>query len=164
MAQSCQRTDNEIAAIYQRHVKTVYRVCFTYLKNAADTEDATADTFVKLMRSAPAFENEEHEKAWLIRASINVCKDSLKHWWRRREDLADYSETLKAEEPFETDDVTDAVTGLPDKYKSVVYLYYFEGYTSVQIAELLHKPQSTIRNYLHEARMLLRERLGNFDE
>ncbi|MDR1068438.1 MAG: RNA polymerase sigma factor [Clostridiales Family XIII bacterium] len=164
MEKSCLRTNNEIAEIYQRHVKTVYRVCFTYLKNAADTEDATADTFVKMMRSAPAFESGEHEKAWLIRTAINVCKDSLKHWWRRREDVASYSETLKTEETFETDGVIDAVTGLPDKYKSVVYLYYFEGYTGVQIAEMLHKPQSTIRNYLHEARNILRERLGDFDE
>ncbi|MCL1788927.1 MAG: RNA polymerase sigma factor [Oscillospiraceae bacterium] len=155
---------DSIEKIYQRHVKTVYRVCFTYMKNAADTEDATADTFVKLLKSRPAFTNEEHEKAWLIRTAGNVCKDKLKHWWRNREDIDSYSQLpapLKTEsgEP----DVTEAVLNLPDKYKTVVYLYYYEGYTTVEISKTLKKPQSTIRNYLHEARNLLKERLGDYE-
>jgi RNA polymerase sigma-70 factor (ECF subfamily) len=156
---------NDIAEIYERHVKTVYRVCFTYMKNAADTEDATADTFVKMLKklkSASCFQSEEHEKAWLIRTATNVCKDNLKHWWRTRENIEDYCDTLKADSPFksESDRITQAVLKLPNKYKTVVYLYYYEGYTSVEIAETLKKPQSTIRNHLHEARKILREGLG----
>jgi len=80
MAKSLLRTDNEIAAIYTRHVKTIYRVCYTYMKNPADTEDAVSETFIKMIKSAPAFESEEHEKAWLIRTAVNVCKDVLKVW------------------------------------------------------------------------------------
>ncbi|MDR3313809.1 MAG: RNA polymerase sigma factor [Oscillospiraceae bacterium] len=165
MAKSLLRTDDEIAEIYKRHVKTVYRVCYTYLKNPADTEDAVSDAFVRLIKSAPAFESEEHEKAWLIRTAANVCKDFLKHWSRRGEDIADYTDTLKAENAAPQDDLLAAVCGLPDKYKTVMHLYYYEGYTSVQIAGILRKPGSTIRNYLHEARGILRERLGDdFDE
>ncbi|GHV05702.1 hypothetical protein FACS1894217_03040 [Clostridia bacterium] len=161
MAQTLSRTDNE--AIYKRHVKTVYRVCYTFLKNPADTEDAVSDTFVKLIKTAKAFEGEEHEKAWLIRTAGNVCKDFLKHWSRRNVNIADYADNLTTCDSFKTDSLLEAVLNLPDKYKAVVHMYYYEGYTSVQIAKAFRKPQSTIRNYLHEARKILRERC-DFDE
>ncbi len=160
MIKSLSRTDKEIAEIYSRHVKTIYRVCFAYMKNSADTEDAVQDTFVKMLRSGAVFESEEHEKAWLIRTASNVCKDILKAWWRRRENLEDY-EQLRGSGDIGVDDTLTVVMALPDKYKTVVYLYYYEGYTSVEIAEILHKPQSTIRNYLCEARNVLREQLGS---
>ena len=154
------RTDKEIADIYMRHVKTVYRVCFAYMKNRADTEDAVQDTFFRLIRSGPAFESEEHEKAWLIKTASNVCKNVLRHWWRRRESIEEHYDTPDSEE-IGTDDVLSAVTSLPEKYKTVVYLYYYEGYSSVEIADILKKPQSTVRNYLHEVRAVLKERLGD---
>ena len=158
------RTDKEIAELYERHIETVWRVCYAYMKNGADTEDAVQETFFRLIRSGPAFESEEHEKAWLIRTAGNICKNVLKHWWRRRESLEDHSE-LAGPQREETGDVLDAVLSLPDRYKTAVYLYYFEGRSGAEIAELLHKPPSTIRNHLREARVLLRERLGDdFDE
>jgi RNA polymerase sigma-70 factor (ECF subfamily) len=146
------------------------------MKNAADTEDAVADTFVKLLRSRMTFESEEHEKAWLIRTAANVCKDSLKHWWNKRESLTEYIDSsdtirfgrtqseLSPELSTETDGVTDAVLALPHKYKSAVYLYYYEGYTTPEIAKMLKKPPSTIRNYLSEARQILKGKLGDYNE
>jgi len=160
MAKSLLRTDNEIAEIYARQVKTVYGVCFSYLKNPTDTEDAVADTFVKMIKAAPPFENEVHEKAWLIRTASNVCKDYLKHWWRRRDSLEDSGDGPQSSSGFELDSTLEVIYRLPDRYKSVIYLYYYEGYNSAEIAQALHKPQSTIRNYLHEARTILREKLG----
>ena len=160
MSNSLLRTDKEIAEIYIRHSKTVYHVCFTYMKNAADTEDAVQDTFYQLIKSGPALDNEEHEKAWLIRTASNICKNVLRHWWRRRESIEDYHD-LQSHEEIETDDVFQAVMALPDKYKAVVYLYYYEGYTSVEIAGILKKPQSTVRNYWHDARAILKERFGD---
>lgn len=153
-------TDKEITEIYLRHMKTIYRVCFAYMKNSADTEDAVQDTFIKMIRYKTAFESEDHEKAWLIRTASNVCKDILKSWWRRREKLEDY-EDLHSVDGIEVDDTLKVVMSLPDKYKTVVYLYYYEGYTSVEIAGILNKSSSTIRNYLHEARNILREQLGS---
>ena len=84
----------------------------------------------------------------------------LRHWWRRRENIDDFHD-LRSPEETETDDVLRAVMELPNKYKTVVYLYYYEGYTSVEIAGILKKPQSTVRNYLHDARAILKERLGD---
>jgi len=161
MAKSLLRTDSEAAEIYGRHVKAVYRVCFTYLKNPADTEDAVSDTFVKMLRSAPAFENGRHEEAWLIRTAVNVCKDFLKHWWRRREDLDSHANSLQTNGMMEADGILDAICRLPEKYKAVIYLYYYEGYSSPEIAKALKKPPSTIRYYLREARKILREMLGD---
>ena len=159
MAKSLLRTDREIAEIYERNKKTVYRVCFAYMKNTADTEDAVQDTFFKLIKSGTAFKGEEHEKAWLIRTATNICKNVLRNWWRRRENLDDF-EHHQGNKNIENGDVLSVVIGLPDKYKTVVYLYYYEGYSSVEISKILGKPQSTIRNHLHEARIVLREKLG----
>ena len=164
MSSSLLRTDEEIAELYERHKKTVYRVCFAYMKNSADTEDAVQETFFKLIKAGPAFESAEHEKAWLIRTAANVCKNALRHWWRKRESIEDLCDVLRSEE-IEIDNMIQTVLALPDRYKAAVYLYYYEGYTGAEIAKLLKKPQSTIRNYLHEARIMLRERLGDdFDE
>ncbi|MBO4514904.1 MAG: RNA polymerase sigma factor [Lachnospiraceae bacterium] len=162
------RTEGEIIEIYERHVKMVYRVCFAYMKNAAETEDAVQETFFRLIRKGPRFESAEHEKAWLIRTASNVCKNVLKHPSRKHEDIEEHAElrsddrpeTQRAEHP-EVSDVLRAITELPDKYKPVIYLYYYEGYDSAQIARLLQKPKSTIRSYLSEARSLLKERLGD---
>ena len=151
---------NAIEVIYQRQVSAVYRVCFTYMKNRADTEDAVADTFVRLLRTSPVFQNQEHEKAWLLRAAGQVCKDSLKHWWRRRESLEAHENDSIADDTGTFDHTLEAVCGLPDKYKTAVYLYYYEGYNAAEIADMLHKPASTVRNYLHEARGLLQKQLG----
>jgi RNA polymerase sigma-70 factor (ECF subfamily) len=160
MTKSLLRTDGEIAALYERQKLTVYRVCFAYMKNTADTEDAVQDTFYKLIKSGTPFESGEHEKAWLIRTATNVCKNVLRNRWRKRENIEDY-ENLQSTGDVDIDDVFSIVMGLPDKYKTVVYLYYYEGYDSVEIAKILEKPQSTIRNYLSEARRALRERLGD---
>ncbi len=159
MSKSLLRTDKEIEEIYERHRMTVYRVCFAYMKNPADTEDAVQETFIRLIDKNPKFESEEHEKAWLIRTATNVCKDELKHWRRKNENIDDYPE-LQTEDAIKTDDVFQAVMELPDKYKTVIYLYYYEGYDSAEIAGVLKKPKSTVRNHLHEARNLLKERLG----
>lgn len=158
MAKSLLRTDKDIAALYERHVNTVYRVCFAYMKNHADTEDMVQAAFVKLINRKISFESEEHEKAWLIRTASNICIDSLRSPWRRRESLEDHTWRTGEEMP-DTDEVFQAVMDLPHKYKSVVYMHYYEGYTSVEIARMLKKPPSTIRNYLHEARKLLKTRL-----
>jgi RNA polymerase sigma-70 factor (ECF subfamily) len=164
MAEALSRTDKEIAEIYARQVKTVYRVCFAYMKNPSETEDAVQDTFYRMMKSGVAFESAEHEKAWLIRTATNVCKNAVRHWFRKHDDLRD-CEDLHGTEDVEVDDTFAVVMGLPARYKTVVYLYYYEGYTTPQIAAALKKPQSTIRNHLHEARRILKEKLGgDFDE
>lgn len=153
------RSIDEIALIYEQHVTMIYRICFTYMKNPSDTEDAVQDTFYRLIKTNPTFKSDEHQKAWLIVVATNICKNKLKHWWRKREDY-ELHQNFHGENQS-IDQTLEVVMGLPNKYKTVVYLYYYEGYTSVEIAEMLKKPNSTIRNHLHEARKLLKEKLGD---
>ena len=158
MKVSLLRTDKEITEIYERHVQTVWRVCYAYMKNTAETEDAVQDTFLRLMDANPSFESAEHEKAWLIRTASNVCKNHLKRKWRKRENLDSAENTVG--EMMQTNEVLDAVLALPDKYKTVVYLYYYEGYAGKEIGTILKKPASTVRNLLRDARKQLKEKLG----
>ena len=153
------RTDEEIIAIYEHHVDTVYRVCYSFMKNKPETEDMVQETFLRLISSGKDFENECHEKAWLIVTAANLCKDNLKKWWRRIENLDDYAQTLPTADPDE-DSVVEAVLGLSPKYKAVVYLYYYEGYTTAEIARHLKCPEATVRSRLARARDQLKKRLG----
>ena len=159
------RTDRDFARIYERNVDTVYRVCFGFLKNAHDTEDAVQNTFLKLMDYQGEFTGGEHEKAWLIVTASNLCRNLLRHWWSKKNSLTDCIPESGGEQPFHVDETLSAVLALPDRYKTAVYLYYYEGYNSSQIAKILHKTPSAIRNYLHAGREILKKQLeDDFDE
>ena len=160
MKKSLLRTDKDISEIYERHVDMIYLVCSAYMKNPADTEDMTQDTFISLMKWNGEFQSAEHEKAWLLRTAINLCKNSLLHWWRKRADIAAH-ENLPSENQFVIDETLQAIMDLPNRYKSVILLHYYEGYKTDEIAEILKKPSSTIRNHLREARKILKGVLEN---
>lgn len=149
-------TKEEIADIYDRQTNTVYRVCFSFMKNATDAEDMVQETFLKLIACRKQFESEEHEKAWLIVTASNTCKDELRRWKRRQENMDVFSQEeniVRAED----DSVLEWVMELPAKYKQVVYLYYYEGYRTAEIAGMLHCPESTVRNQLLRGRKLLKK-------
>jgi len=149
------RTSEELLQIYNRHVDTVYRICFMFMKNECDAEDMVQNTFIRLMKDKTVFQSEEHEKAWLIRTATNLCRDHFRHWWSKTVGINQVPEA-GAEQSFETDSIMDKVMALPSKYKTAIYLYYYEGYSTVEIAEILKKDPSTIRGYLHNGRKLLR--------
>lgn len=154
------RSNNEITSIYERQAKTVYRLCYTYLKNTSDTEDAVQSVFIKLINHNQSFKSLEHEKAWLLTCAANHCKDILKSAYRKRTDfdIPDIAET-KAENDAQPE-LLEAILQLPDKYKESLYLHYYEGYKTDEIARMVEKPASTVRSHLSEARKILREKLG----
>ncbi len=151
-------SSREIGDIFARRADMVYRIACAYVKNAADAEDITQTAFLQLIRKAPRFENEEHEKAWLIRTTSNLSKNFLKHWWRKREAI-DENAVPDADETG-PDEVMEAIRALPETYRTVVYLRYYEGYSGEEIAAILKSPSSTVRNRLRKARALLKEKLG----
>lgn len=153
-------TDAEFEAFYERHWKYVYRLCFTYMKSSAEAEDCAEDVFVKVLTGEITFNDEVHERKWLVVAAINLCKDRLKGWKRKAIVPIDDEPELAAPEKKDRSDVLEAVLGLPDKYKDVVWLYYYEGYQTDEIAEILGSPPSTIRNRMRDARKLLKDKLG----
>lgn len=158
-----EKISQSIEETYKKYAKMIYQISFSYLKNTADTEDIVSDVFVKLIRSGVNFQSEEHKKAWLLRTAINLCKDNLKHWRRKNTDIDDYV-NLQSENLFRINDTLKAVMELPDRYKAVIYLYYYEGYETAEIARILNKPQSTVRVHLHKARKLLKEVLTDNEE
>ncbi|MCI8842718.1 MAG: sigma-70 family RNA polymerase sigma factor [Oscillospiraceae bacterium] len=154
------RSEQEAIRAIERYSDTVRRLCLLHLKNDADTEDIFQTVFLKYVLSSVSFQDEEHEKAWFIRVTINACKDLLKSFFR--------SHTVSLEEVMEQPaqlspdhrDVLDAVLSLPPKYRNVVYLHYFEDYTAPQISRILHKNVNTIYTLLTRSKQMLRERLG----
>lgn len=153
-------TDAEFEAFYERHWKYVYKLCFTYMKSASDAEDCAEDVFVKVLTGEITFDDEVHERKWLTVAAINLCKDRLKGWKRKAVMPIDDEPELAAPEQEDRSDVLEAVQSLPVKYKDVIWLYYYEGYQTDEIAEILSRPPSTIRNQMRDARKLLKDKLG----
>lgn len=154
-----QRTGKEITEIYDRHVDTVYRICFSFMKNTADTEDLVQEAFLRLISSGKKFKSTEHEKAWLIVTASNLCKDALKKWWRRNENIDDFADALQ-EPPFRIDTTLEAILDLPEDYKTAVYMYYYEGYSTKEIASAMRCPAATVRSRLSRARQMLKSKLG----
>ena len=154
------RSEQEADRAVERYSDMVRRLCMIHLKNYADTEDIFQAVFLKYVLSSVSFENEEHEKAWFIRVTINACKDLLKSFFRSRTVSLDEIAEQSSEMPTDDREVLEAVLSLPPKYKDVVYLHYYEGYTAPQISRILGKNVSTIYTRINRSRQLLRDKLG----
>ena len=154
------RSEQEVNRAIERHADTVRRLCMIHLKNYADTEDIFQTVFLKYVLSSVSFENEEHERAWFIRVTINACKDLLKNFFRSH--TVSIEEVLEQPAEIEQDhrEVLEAVLSLPARYRDVVYLYYYEEYTAPQIGRILDKNVNTIYTLLNRAKKILREKLG----
>ncbi len=147
-------TDRQIAATFEEHADTVYRVCFTYFKgNVMDAEDAVQTVFLNLIRSRKTFESAGHQKAWLIVTAANVCKNMLKSKRRTTAQVHQPQSETAVDETF------GIVLELPEMYKLTIYLFYYEGYSAKEIGGMLGKRQSTVWKYLKTGRDLLRERI-----
>ena len=139
----------EIEAIYRRNFKLVYQICLVLMKNVPDAEDAAQTVFGRVMERDKPFRDPEHEKAWLIVTARNQCRDQLKHWWRRCREDASALDGL----------VWDQVAALPDKHRLVLFLHYYQGYATDEIAQMLGENPSTVRSRLVQARKKLKLRL-----
>ena len=120
------RSEEEANRAIERYADTVRRICMVHLKNYSDTEDIFQTVFLKYVLYPEPFESEEHEKAWIIRVTINACKDLLKSFFRSRTTSLDTLKETAQVPDTEHSELLDAVLSLPEKYKNVVYLYYYE--------------------------------------
>ena len=144
--------DAEITRIYEKYLNTVYKVCFMLLKNETETEDAVQNVFIKLMNQDKEFQSDEHIKAWLIVTAKNECKNTLTHWWKsKRNSMEDIGEPSYIQNT-ESGEITELLNTLPDKYKLPLYLYYYEGYKTEEIAKILNVKHSTLRTQIIAAR------------
>ena len=154
------RSEQEVDIAIERYSDTVRRLCMVHLKNYADTEDIFQVVFLKYAVSNVIFENQEHEKAWFVRVTLNACRDLLKSFFRSRTVSLDQLLEQPAALTPDHREVLEAVLSLPQKYKDVVYLHYYEDYTAPQIADLLGKNVNTIYTLLTRSRQLLKDKLG----
>ncbi len=157
------RSEEEVNRAVDRYADMVRRLCMVHLKNHADTEDIFQTVFLKYALSSVLFQSEEHERAWLIRVTLNACRDLLGSFFRSRTVSLDQVLEAAAPSPPENREVLEAVLSLPAKYRDVVYLHYYEDYTAPQISQILHKNVNTVYTLLTRARQMLKERLGGDD-
>ena len=154
------RSEQEVNRAIELYSNMVRRLCMIHLKNYADTEDIFQTVFLKYVLSSVSFESKEHEKAWFIRVTINACKDLLKSFIRSRTISLDERIEQPSEMSVDDRDVLEAVLSLPQKYKDVVYLHYYEDHTAPQISRILGKNVNTIYTLITRSKRLLREKLG----
>ncbi len=154
------RSENEIYQAIEQYSDMIRRLCMIHLKNYHDTQDIFQTVFLKYALSSVIFENQQHEKAWFIRVTINACKDLLKNFFRTHVISIDEVSKQLFELSSDNIDILEAVRSLPPKYKNVVYLHYYEGYTAPEIANILHKNVNTIYTYLTRSKKVLYEKLG----
>lgn len=154
------RSPEDISRAVEAHADMVRRICLVHLKNEHDSEDVFQNVFMKYMLYKGSFESEEHEKAWFARVTINACTDWLRGLSRRRWVPLE-SVLEEGSIPDETSrGVLEAVLQLPERYREVIYLFYYEGYSAVEIAGILGKKENTIYTWLARAKGILRQKLG----
>ena len=133
---------------------SILRLAYSYLHHMSDAEDVLQDTIIQYIKNRPSFESTAHEKAWLMRVAINISKNKIAY--KKKRETLELDENLFVEEEKDLKFVWDAVKNLPSKYSEVIHLFYHEGFTTAQIAEMLSKNEATVRSLLHRARGKLR--------
>ena len=154
------RAQDEMQRVVEEYSSSLLRAAYSLLKNREDSEDAVQETFLRYMEKAPVFTSREHEKAWLLRVAVNISKNHLSSaWFRKRTDLKEDIPALEQEEQ----EVLESVLKLSAKYRTVIHLYYYEGYSLSEISQILRSPLSTITTRLSRARKKLAILLKEYD-
>jgi RNA polymerase sigma-70 factor (ECF subfamily) len=154
------KNEAEVTRAIEAYSSTIRRICLVYLKNKEDAEDISQEVFLKYLLRKDDFESQAHEKAWLIRITINSCKDLLKSVFRKRVHSLEELDNVPSYIDARDHEVLDAVTQLPEKYRQVIYLQYYEGYTTPEIAKILNRNENTIYTWIARAKQELKKTLG----
>jgi len=151
-------SENEFNRIMDKFAGSIFRLAMVKTRNKQDAEDVFQDVFMKLYKSGKTFESDDHIKAWLIKVTVNTSLDLLKTFWHN------HIVELDAEIPFQDESdhfLWEEIKKLSEKYRIPVHLYYYEGYSTDEIAEILHEKPATTRSKLHRGRIILSERMGD---
>ena len=150
---------SEYIRIAEQYTDIVYRAAISYCKNKNDAEDAVQNTFVKLLKTDTEFNDDEHIRKWLVKVAVNECKNISKSFWYRN--ITSFDELEKEPEYTQSDEkeLFEEVMKLPKKYSVVLHLYYYEGYSVKEIAQILEISESNVQTRLMRARNKLKENL-----
>ena len=141
------------------HGKSVFAAAYSLLKNREDVEDVVQDTFLRYYTDGKQFSSEEHLRAWLLRVAVNRAKDLLKSASRQRSVPLELEPGIEAFPSDESRELFRAVTALPEVYRIVIHLHYYEDYPVREIARVLRLPQATVKTRLFRGRELLKKAL-----
>lgn len=150
---------NNLDSMAEKYADMIYRISYHYLKKISDAEDVTQEVFIKVIEKQPVFNDDAHQKAWLIRVTINLCKDKLRSYWlkniipfdERDENTSSYNDTYD-----DGTGIMDSILKMPPKYRIVLYLHYCQNYTINEISKLLKTNPNTINSRLTRAREKLK--------
>lgn len=152
--------------LIEKYGDSMFRCAFAYCQNRQDAEDVVQEVFGKLLNKQPDFKDENHEKAWLLRVTINTSKNHLRSFWRRKVELTD-EEIIIYEENDKNERVSEIwalVNELPEKYRIVIELYFVENLSIKEIAKILNKNVSTIGTQFERAKNILRKRIEEMEK
>ena len=153
------KSEEEAGRAIEQYADMVRRICMIHLKNYEDAEDIFQTVFLKYVLRSEPFDSPEHEKAWIIRVTVNACRDLLKSFFRSRTVVLDQLIEKPQDMPEDHSDILEAVLELPARFRDVVYLHYYEGYSAPEIGRILKKNTNTVYTLLARARQLLKTRL-----
>lgn len=151
---SREKVNQRATALLDQYGEHILRLAYSYLHNQSDAEDILQDTLIQYLRTAPTLESPAHEKAWLLRVAGNLSKNLLRAQGYRQADQL--KETLAAQEREDLSYVWDAVKALPVPYREAIHLFYYEGYSTAQIAQILGRKEATVRSRLKRGREKLK--------
>lgn len=150
----------EARRLMDTYANLILRLSFTYLKSTHDAQDICQIVLMKLIARQEPFQSAEHEKAWVVRATANACKDLMRSSFRRTSAPLEDAAAHPAPEEPEGSVVLDAVMGLDEKYREAIYLHYYEGYSITEIAAITNRTASAVGAHLSRGRAKLRAMLG----
>ena len=158
------KSEEEAGRAIEQYADMVRRICMIHLKNYEDAEDIFQTVFLKYVLRSESFDSPEHEKAWIIRVTVNACRDLVKSFFRSRTVSLDQLIEKPQDMPEDHSDILEAVLELPARFRDVVYLHYYEGYSAPEIGRILKKNPNTVYTLLARARQLLKTRLEGVSE
>lgn len=145
-----------VEEVYSTYARNIYNAAFSITANAEDAKDVLSDTLIRYLHTETEFDSAEHLKAWLLRTAINRAKDIRRAFWNRnRVSFEEYMEEIPAADSSK--ELLDALMRLPVRYRSVLHLYYYEGYSQKEISALLRIPEGTVNSRMSAARKKLRK-------
>ena len=149
---------DEFVTFAEKYMDTIYRVAYSWTKNSHDANDVTQDVLIQLYKTTKEFESDSHLKNWLIKVTVNQCKMLFRSPWKKMEDIGEYANTLGFEEESHLD-LFQAVMNLDKKYRVPILLFYYEGYSTAEIASILGIPEKTVSTRLFRAKAKLKDYL-----
>lgn len=153
------RNEDDIKKAIDDYGDMIQKICFIHMKQQCDVDDVFQTVFLKYAQHTEILDP-EHEKAWIIRVTMNACKDRFRTWYHKKVELCDIIETYPQRTKSDYTYILEAVMTLPKNYRNALYLFYYEGYKVKEISAILHKKENTIHTWLKRSKELLKDILG----